>query len=315
MRYLGDAQERQSDPTATGETPNNCLYQSAGDILRFAVVTLAACLATSHLAVGQWMGKQTGCYADSIAANPNRPTIANPADITQYGVLELEYGWDRLWPGERVQQRSVGGLLKFGMLCDVELRWNTTSFLSQTDASGTHRSFGDNWLGPQIRVYSQTKRVPTLAFGYAVKIPSASTEDGLGTGHVDHAFTLLASKDIARFHFDFNVTQFLVGRPNTSGFDKNQQLNLAFSHVIRHRLQFTGEFYGETRLNQATPGFASSLWALTYTVVPRLVIDGGFEAGLTSGGPHRHAFVGATYSIANLYPGWRRKRSSSPANR
>src|SRR6266550_857175 len=60
------------------------------------------------------MGKQTGCYADSIAANPNRPTVANPADITQYGVLELEYGWDRQWPEEGRQQASVGGLLKFG---------------------------------------------------------------------------------------------------------------------------------------------------------------------------------------------------------
>src|SRR5207253_9840744 len=80
-----------------------------GDNLRFAVVTLAACLAASHLAVGQLMGKQTGCYADSIAANPNRPTVANPADITQYGVLELEYGWDRQWPEEGRQQASVGG--------------------------------------------------------------------------------------------------------------------------------------------------------------------------------------------------------------
>jgi hypothetical protein len=24
------------------------------------------------------IGKQTGCYADSIVANPNRPTVANP---------------------------------------------------------------------------------------------------------------------------------------------------------------------------------------------------------------------------------------------
>jgi hypothetical protein len=285
------------------------------DTSRFAVVTLAACLAASHLAVAQWMGKQTDCYADSIAANPNRPTVANPADITQYGVLELEYGWDQVWPGEGVQQASVGGLLKFGMLCDVELRWNTISFLSQTDATSNHPSFGDNWLGPQIRVYRQTKLVPTLAFGYAIKIPSAGTEGGLGTGQVDHAFTFLTSKDIAQFHFDFNVTQLLIGRANGSGFDKNQELNLAFSHVIRGSLQFTGEFYGETRLNQTAPGFASSLWALTYTVVPRLVIDGGFEVGLTSGGPHRHAFVGATYSIANLYPGWRRKQSSNPAHR
>src|SRR5207237_8406119 len=164
MRYLGHAQERQSDANATGETPEHCLDQSAGDILRFTVVTLAACLAATNSAVGQWMGRQTGCYADSIAANPNRPTVANPADITQYGVLELEYGWDRLWPGERVQQRSVGGLLKMGMICDVELRWNTTSFLSQTDASGTHRSFGVKSPRLQIRSYSQDRTVPTPAF-------------------------------------------------------------------------------------------------------------------------------------------------------
>lgn len=268
-----------------------------------------ACLLLSPLAVAQWMGKQTGCYADSIVANPNRPTVADPADITQYGVLELEYGWDRVRPGGGVKQTSLGGLLKFGLLCDVELRWTTTSFLSQTDTSGTHRGLGDNWLGPQIRFYRQTKRAPAFSFSYVVKIPSAS--DSLGSDRIDHAFTLLASKDIAHFHFDFNASQFLIGRPSAAGFDKNQQLNLAFSHTVRGHLLFTGEFYGNTRLNQATPGFASSLWALTYAVTPRLVIDAGFEAGLTSGGPHRHAFVGATYSIANLYPGWRRRRPSA----
>jgi len=266
-------------------------------------MTLLLCL-SANIASAQWMGKQTGCYADSIAANPNRPTVANPADITQYGVLELEYGWDRVWPTEGVTQTSANGLLKFAVLCDVELRWNTTSFLSQTDASGTHRTFGDNWLGPQVRVYKQTKRVPTLAFSYAVKIPSASTEDGLGSGHVDHLFTFLASKDVAKIHFDFNASEFWIGGGN--GFDRNQQYNLAFSHVIRGPLQFTGEFYGDTRLNAATPGFASSLWALTYTVRPRLVIDGGFEAGLTSGGPHRHLFFGVTYAIATLYRGRRK---------
>src|ERR1700748_2575340 len=102
------------------------------------------------------MGKQTGCYTEPMAANPNRPTVANPADITQYGVLELEYGWDQVWPEPSGKQTSAGGLLKFGLLCDVELRWNTTSFLSQTDASGTHRTFGDNWLGSEIRFHRQT---------------------------------------------------------------------------------------------------------------------------------------------------------------
>jgi hypothetical protein len=292
-------------PTRAAKTIRNRHAASWRQKTALLVVSLIA----STPAWAQWIGKQTGCYADSIAANPNRPTVANPADITQYGVLELEYGWDRTWPEESVHQTSLGGLLKFGLLCDVEVRWTTTSFLSQTDATGTHRTFGDNWLGPQVRIYKQTKRWPTLAFAYAAKTPSASTEDGLGTGRVDHSFTLLASKDIASIHFDFNATHLWIGRESASGFDQNDQLNLAFSRPIHGGLGFTGEFYGDTQLNRTTPSFASSLWALTYTINPRLVIDGGFESGLTSGGPHRHVFAGFTYSIGNLYPGWRRKQS------
>src|ERR1700746_1080807 len=280
------------------------------DISRFTVLTLLAWIVAINTASGQWIGKQTGCYADSIAANPNRPTVTNPAHVTQYGVLGLEYGWDRMWLEKRIHQTALGGLLKFGLLCDIELRWNTTSFLSQTDVAGTHQTFGDNSFGTEIGIHRQTRRLPTMAFNFAFKVPSATTENGLGSGRVDHSFTFGASEGIATFNFDFNVTQFMIGRPGGSGFDGNQLLALALSHGIHGRLQFEGEFYGETELNQTTPAFASSLWALTYTVTPRLVIDGGFEAGLTSGGPHRHMFFGATYSIANLYHALR--KASSP---
>lgn len=279
---------------------------------RNQVLLLCMFIAAIAPASAQWFGKQTGCYADSIVANPNRPTVANPADITQYGVLELEYGWDRSWPQPGVHQTSLGGLLKFGLLCDVELRWNTASFVSQANDGAARRGIGDNWIGPQIRIHHQTRSVPALAFAYAVKVPSASSEKGLGTGRVDHSLTFLASKDVSHVHFDFNVTQFWIGRQNTHGFDLNDQLNLAYSFPVHGPLQFTGEFYGDTELNHATPGFASSLWALTYAVRPRLVIDGGFEAGITSGGPHRHAFAGLTYSIANLYPGWRHRNLNPP---
>lgn len=282
---------------------------------RTTFAVLLFCLTGTNSAVCQWMGKQTGCYADSIVANPNRPTVSNPAHVTQYGVLEVEYGWDHSWLENSIRQTSTGGLLKFGLLCDVELRWSTTPFLSQTGATGTHSSFGDNWFGTEIRFHRQTARLPTMAFSYALKVPSASTENGLGTGRVDDSFTFGASEAIAHFNFDFNFTQFLLGRPKATGFDQNQLVALAFSHVIHGGLQFVGEFYGETEPNKATPGFASSLWALTYTVFPRFVIDGGFEVGLSSGGPHRHAFFGATYSIANLYPGRRRKPSGSPSAR
>jgi hypothetical protein len=296
------------------ESPTLALQNRRAGIVRYAIVTAAFCLATSSPTLAQWVGKQTACYADSIVANPNRPTVANPADITQYGVLELEYGWDQPWKKEGSQARTLAGLLKFGLLCDVELRWGTTSYQWQTNGGISSSGTGDNWLGPQIRFYRQTERVPSMAFSYSVKIPTAAAQNGLGTGRVDHVFTLLASKDIAHFHFDFNATQFLIGVPNASGFDQNQQVDLAFSHVVYNGLQFTGEFYADNRRNQTTPGYTSTLWALSYTIVPRLVVDGGFEEGLTSGAPHLHEFVGATYSLGNLYPGWRRRRSASRAN-
>jgi len=171
-------------------------------IFRFTLLTLVACLGASNSAVAQWTGKQTTCYTDSLAANLNRPTVSNPAHVTLYGVLELEYGWDRLWPKEGNYQTSIGGLLKFGVLCDIELRWNTTSFISQTDARGTYRTFGDNWLGTEIRVHKQTRRLPAMAFSYAFKLPSASTENGLGTGRVDHSFAFVASENTAHFNVD-----------------------------------------------------------------------------------------------------------------
>jgi hypothetical protein len=41
----------------------------------------------------------------------------------------------------RARQSTV--FLKPGMLCDVELRWNTTSFVSQPDPGGICGGFGD----------------------------------------------------------------------------------------------------------------------------------------------------------------------------
>ena len=231
------------------------------------------------------MGRQTGCYAPKIEANPNRPTVANPADITQFGVLEVEYGWDRAWVGAGDRLTDLAGLLKFGLLCDVELRWTPPALLHPSNEAGSQTGFGDNSFGAQVRFYRQTARVPTLAVSYAAKVPTASRVKGLGSGRLDHVVTFLASKDLYGTHFDFNASHFLIGKPAASGFDQAAQLNLAFSHPLKGHLFITGEFYGTTELNASTPGFASMLSAVTYAITPQLVIDGGIDAGLTHGAP------------------------------
>jgi Putative MetA-pathway of phenol degradation len=262
----------------------------AGLLCLFTPAAYADCPGADSVALG------------TIVANPNRPTVANPADITQYGVLELEYGYENDKAQFNEKQNQLGGLLKFAATCNLELRWNTGSFINQSDPNSSQSGIGDNWLGFQYRFHRQSPRVPTLSFSYSLKFPSASVNKGLGSGRYDHQFVFLASKDIKGFHFDFNTSVFLVGRPDGSGLDHDVQSNLGFSHPLYKKLAFTGEFYGNTKLGQVAPAYASGLWALTYAVTPRLVIDSGMDHGLTSGSPNiRRVFAGFTYSIVDVY--------------
>ena len=239
---------------------------------------------------------------DGIVANPNRPTVADPADITQYGVLEVEYGYNHVMGLRRERDNNLVGLFKFAATCNFEIRWDTNTLMRQSLSGTTQTGFGDNALGFQYRFARQKKYFPAMAIGYSLTFPSASVSKGLGTGKYDHQIRLYVSKDILGVHFDFNTAYFFLGRPSSGGTDQNAEMNLAFSHPIYKRLQFTGELYGDMRFNNGTPASANGLWALTYAVTPRLVIDAGIDHALTSAAPfRRNYFVGVTYSIADIY--------------
>jgi Putative MetA-pathway of phenol degradation len=256
------------------------------------------------LAAPAWLAAQcTSAPSGEIRANPDRPTVADPADITEYGVLEVEYGWNHSWLGRQTHENDFGALLKFSALCDLEIRWSPDTLISQ----GGQRGFGDTWIGAQYRFHHQSRRVPTMAASYMVKIPSASAARGLGTGQVDQQIKFLASKDLGSTHFDFNASVLVVGRPAGNGRDTAAEIDLSFSHPLWKQLALTGEVYGDTRLNDSVPGYTSTLLALTYTLTPRLVLDVGMDTAVTPNAPFRKRFVmGFVYSLGELYPNLRR---------
>ena len=198
------------------------------DYRRYAAIPVLLLL-TSIWAAGECKSQSKD---GAIVANPNRPTISDPADITQFGVLESEYGYERTWAGGGERDHDFGGLLKFAVLCDVELRWTPDTYVQRVAGSSSVQGGGDNWLGAQFRLYHQSPRVPTLSFRYEAKVPTASVTKDLGSGAVDHSLTFLASKDIGKYHFDFNSGYLLAGRTGSSGYDKNVNLALAFSRTI-----------------------------------------------------------------------------------
>ncbi len=290
------------------------LEQSMSKIanLRFAVLLFVFVFGSQQgvrAAAGQCPGQPTD---GSIAANPNRPTISDPADITQYGVLEAEYGYEPTWEGSGQRLHDFGGLFKFAVRCDLELRWTNDLFQRQVSPGNHASGSGDHMLGFQYRYHHQTARLPTLSFRYEAKIPVASVSKGLGSGQVDHFLTAMASKDLGKTHFDFNVGYLLAGRPTGHAFDTNYNLALAFSHPLRGKWGITGEGYGESTLNQNALAYASTLWGVTYAVTPRLVLDGGMDFGLTHYAPQKHVFVGVTYAIADVYRAWHKLNPPAP---
>jgi hypothetical protein len=279
------------------------MFTTSNKRVRFALTALLVCMGLPCHTPAQC----TDTPKDGIVANPNRPTVANPADITQYGVLEVEYGFNHVMAPLQERDNNLAGLFKFAATCNFEIRWDTDTLVRQTIGGTTQSGFGDSALGFQYRFAHQKKYAPTMAISYSLSFPSASVSKGLGTGKYDHQIRFLASKDILGVHFDFNTAYFFLGRPSSGGTDQKAEMNLAFSHPIYKKLQFTGEFYGDMRFNNGAPAFADGLWALTYTVTPRLVIDSGIDQALNSASPiHRTYFVGVTYSIADIYRALRR---------
>jgi hypothetical protein len=243
-----------------------------------------------------------------IVANPNRPTISDPADITQVGIVEMEYGYTRTTVGGG-RDNDLGGLLKFAVLCDLEFRWTPDNFHNAVAGGATQNGVGDNWIGAQYRYHHQTRHIPTISFRYEVKIPTASPAKGFGSGATAHSLTFMASKDIGKYHFDYNLGYLIAGHPARS-YDRNYNLALAFSRALRGSLGITGEGYGQTKVD-VSPAFASALLALTYGVTPRLVIDSGYDVGVTHGSPGNHFFVGFTYAIIDLYSRFRVNQTAS----
>jgi hypothetical protein len=237
-----------------------------------------------------------GCRAQQqladLTATPNRPTVTNTAVTTQFGVLEFEFGIS-----SAARQQSLQGLLKFGLLRDVELDWAGNPW--QHDASLHYVGVSDNNPGVRWRFLHEANRQPTLTVEYSAKLPTAGPVEG--SGKADYILTLLASKDLPkRFHVDANLGYAWLGSPG-HGFDHIwlPTGNLAYS--LTHKCQFAMEFSGATGANAVIPAVAQNLWAVSYTIRPRLVLDSAVQFRVTGNVPRVAYLGGFTYSITDLY--------------
>ena len=118
----------------------------------------------------------------------------------------------------------------------------------------------------------------------------------LDFGSPINSFLVLASADVKGFHYDANAmfNELVDGNARRPQFGQS----LSISHPIKGKFGVSGELWHFTQpfLRGNAVG---SLWAVSYAARKTLVLDAGFNRGLTGTSTRWEAFVGFTFLLSH----------------
>lgn len=233
---------------------------------------------------------------DEPMANPGRPTVSTPATLTPVGYLQFESGYLAAWHSpEFSSQSSFNEVVKFSITRRIELLAASGPFAHSRAGNLAANGTGDVSLGVQGVVYQGEGARPTIALNYFRRVYSGDAPD-LDIGSARNSMILLASADVKGFHCD---TNYLFNEVIENGIHRAQfGQTLSVSHPLVKKFGISGEIWHFTQpfLRSRAVG---NLWALNYNLSKNLVIDGGFNHGLTSTSTRWEVFVGFTYLLPN----------------
>lgn len=226
-------------------------------------------------------------------ANPARPTVSTPATLTPLGYLQFETGSSGATTSPEFATRvGINQVTKLTVLPRLELFVQTEPYVHSTLGKDKEIHPGEVFAGVQAIVAPADGLRPTVAVSYVRRLyESPAPELDLGTFR--ESGTVLLSNDIAGFHYDAN---FVVTKQTRGGVRRAQNgQTLSISHPVK-KFTISGEIWHFSQ-PFLVANAVGNLWALSYPLRPNLVIDAGFDHGLTKTSTHWEAFVGFTYLL------------------
>ena len=237
-----------------------------------------------YLAVSAWAQE----------ANPGCPTVSTPATLTPVGYLQFETGvLGAEHSPDLPNQTSFNEVIKFSVNQRIELLLQSQPFAHSDLGLVGSNDPGDLSVGLQAVLLHGTKKRPTISASYFRRIFGGTAPD-LDIGSNRQSAIFLVSTDIAGSHVDTNAlfNEQIQDARHRAQFGQT----LSISHGLPHKLGLGGELWHFTQpfQNGHAAGF---LFAPTYTPRPNLVLDAGFNRGLTSTSTRWEFFMGFTYLL------------------
>lgn len=167
------------------------------------------------------------------------PLSGLEGDLTRIGVFALRFG-----AGERVEIQITGSLQDF---LNVDQRF-AAPHSSRLDFAGNSTSdFGDTTLATKLRLLREKERSPGLGFRFAVELPNASNESGLGKDETNAFVQLLVEKKIRQVRLLGNAGLAILGDPvSAASQDDLLTYGLALTYELPSGLALVADFYGRT---------------------------------------------------------------------
>jgi hypothetical protein len=151
---------------------------------------------------------------------------------------------------------------------------------------------GEVFAGVQGVLFSGSGSRPTVSVSYIRRV-HVSVAPELDVGTFRQSGIFLLSDDVHGFHFDMNG---IVAEQAQDGVRRAQfGQTLSISHPLR-KLTISGEIWHFSQPFEHSNALGN-LWAVSYPVRKNLVVDGGFDHGLTKTSTQWEVFLGFTYLL------------------
>jgi len=256
--------------------------------LKFASIWLFLMLYVFH----QYSAAQTATSAVPDA-NPGRPTVSTPATLTPVGYLQFENGTLFAEQSTEFSNRfGVNQVTKLAVLPRLELFLESEPLAISRSEDQTAVHEGEVFAGVQGVLFSGTDSRPTVSVSYVRRVHvSGAPELDIGTFRQSGLF--LVSDGVHGFHVDMNG---IVAEQAHDGIRRAQfGQTLSISHPLS-KLTISGEMWHFSQPFEHGNA-VGNLWAVSYPVRKNLVVDGGFNHGLTKTSTQWEVFVGLTYLL------------------
>ncbi len=262
---------------------------------RFSLLVLMAGLGAAQVAAAQEPSGNTpaGISTEVPEANPGRPTVSTPATITPTGYFQFETGVLGAWHSAAFStQQELDEVVKFSVSSRFELLAGTEPYAHSSGGSPENGT-GDVVLGLQAVLHHGEGANPTVAMSYFGRAYSGDAPD-LDVGSFANSVLLLISGDVKGFHYDTNYffNEQVEDPVRRAQFGQT----LSVSHSLWGKFGLSGEIWHFTQPFTHSNA-VGNLWAVNYNARKNLVLDCGFNRGLTSTSTRWEAVAGFTYLL------------------